>query len=83
MQLSHDTTGDPGVHLAALEQAITDAGVVITRLADLGGAPGYSQPGLIAILESLTPADTTAVLVHEFAPLCCAFGYVLRRFVAN
>ena len=64
------------VHLAALEQAITDAGVVITRLADLGGAHGYSQPGRITILESLTPADTAAVLVHEFAhftfrsPLC-------------
>jgi hypothetical protein len=24
--LAHDTTGDPGIHLAALEQAITDAG---------------------------------------------------------
>jgi IrrE N-terminal-like domain len=40
---------------------------VITRLADLGGAHGYSQPGRIAILESLTPTDTVAVLVHEFA----------------
>jgi antirestriction protein ArdC len=65
--IAHDTTGDPGVYLAALEQAITDAGVVITRRADLGGAHGYSQPGRITILESLTPADTTAVLVHEFA----------------
>ena len=65
--LAHDTTGDPGIHLAALEHAITDAGVVITRLADLGGAHGYSQPGRITILESLTPADTAAVLVHEFA----------------
>ena len=53
--------------LAALEQAITDAGVVITRLADLGGAHGYSQPGRITILETLTPADSAAVLVHEFA----------------
>jgi hypothetical protein len=41
--------------------------VVITRLADLGGAHGYSQPGRITILESLTPADSAAVLVHEFA----------------
>ena len=65
--IAHDTAGDPGVYLAALEQAITDAGVVITRLADLGGAHGYSQPGRITILESLTPADTAAVLVHEFA----------------
>ena len=55
------------MHLAALEQAITDVGVVITRLADLGGAHGYSQPGRITILESLTPADTAAVLVHGFA----------------
>jgi IrrE N-terminal-like domain len=40
---------------------------VITRLAELGGAHGYSRPGRITILESLSPADTTAVLVHEFA----------------
>jgi hypothetical protein len=55
--LAHDTTGDPGIHLAALEQAITAAGVVVTRLADLGGAHGYSQLGGITILESLTPAE--------------------------
>jgi hypothetical protein len=41
--------------------------VTVTRLADLGGAHGYSQPGRITILESLTAADTAAVLVHEFA----------------
>lgn len=40
---------------------------MVTRRADLGGAHGYSQPGLITILESLTSADTFAVLVHEFA----------------
>jgi hypothetical protein len=74
--LAHDATVDPGLHLAALEQAITAAGVVITRLPDLGGAHGYSQPGRITILESLTPADTAAVLVHEFAHLCSTGGYV-------
>jgi hypothetical protein len=74
--LAHNATGDPGVHLTALEQAIANAGVVITRMADLGGAHGYSQPGRITILESLTPADTAAVLVHEFAHLCSAVGYV-------
>jgi hypothetical protein len=56
--LAHDTTGDPGIHLAALEQGIIGAGVVITRLADLGGAHDYSQPGRITILESLTPATS-------------------------
>ena len=40
---------------------------MIKRLADLGGAHGYSQPGRITILESLTPADTATVLVHELA----------------
>jgi antirestriction protein ArdC len=65
--LSHDTTGDPGAHLAALEQMIADAGVQLTRAADLGGAHGYSRPGQITLLDSLTPADTAAVLVHEFA----------------
>jgi hypothetical protein len=52
--------------------------VVITRLADLGGAHGYSLPGRITILESLTPADTAAVLVHEFAHLCGADSYVVN-----
>jgi len=51
---------------------------LITRLADLGGAHGYSQPGRITILESLSPADTAAVLVHEFAHLCCGDRYVLK-----
>jgi hypothetical protein len=40
---------------------------VITRLTDLGGAHGYSQPSRIAILDLLTPADSAALLVHEFA----------------
>lgn len=40
---------------------------MVTRTPDLGGAHGYSLPGRITILESLTPADTAAVLVHEFA----------------
>jgi hypothetical protein len=57
--------------LASISQRLSkrssEAGVVITRLADLGGAHGYSQPGRITILESLTSADTAAVLVHEFA----------------
>lgn len=50
--------------------------MVITRRADLGGAHGYSQPSRITILESLTPPDTAAVLVHEFAHLCSAVAYV-------
>jgi hypothetical protein len=43
--IARDATGDPGIHLAALEQAITDAGVVITRLADLGGGPRLLTTG--------------------------------------
>jgi N-terminal domain of anti-restriction factor ArdC len=65
--LAQDAVGDPGVHLAALERAIADAGVKLTQVADLGGAHGCSRPGQIAVLESLTPADTASVLVHEFA----------------
>ena len=49
---------------------------MLTRLPDLGGAHGYSQPSRITILESLTPADTAAVLVHEFAHLCGGVRYV-------
>ena len=48
-------------------------------MADLGGAHAYSRPGRITILESLTPADTAAVLVHEFAHLCAEDGYVTAR----
>jgi hypothetical protein len=64
------------MHLAALEQAIADADLAITRLADLGGAHGYSQPRRITIFDSLSPADTDAVLVHEFAHLCSVVDYV-------
>jgi hypothetical protein len=59
--LAHDTTGDPGIHLA-LEEAITDGGVVVTRLADLGGGHGYSQPGRTTVLKSLTPAESAGGL---------------------
>src|SRR5204862_7778966 len=31
--LAHDTAGDPGIHLAALEHETTDAGVASARLA--------------------------------------------------
>jgi hypothetical protein len=49
-----------GVSRTLGERVITDAGVVIMRLADLDGAAhGYSQPGRITILESLTRADTS------------------------
>jgi hypothetical protein len=64
--IAHDTAGDPGVYLAALEQATTVAGVVITRLADLGGAHGYSHQA--SRPESLTPADTaqcSSTVRHE------------------
>ena len=64
--LAHDSTGDPDIHLASLEQAIADAGVVVTRQ-NLGAALGCLQPGRVTILESLTPADTAAVVVREFA----------------
>jgi hypothetical protein len=42
--IAHDTAGDPGVHMAALEPAIADAGVQLTQVADLGGAHGCSRP---------------------------------------
>ena len=74
--LAHDAAGDPGVHLAALEQAIANAGVVITRLSDLGGAQGYSQPGCITIRGSLSTADTAAVLVHDEGSVCFAYPAV-------
>jgi type I restriction enzyme R subunit len=45
--LAHDASSDPGIHLAALEQAITDAGVVSTRRADLHGV---QHPFRVAIV---------------------------------
>jgi len=74
--LAQEAAGDPDVHLAALERAIADAGVQLTRVSNLGGAQGCSRPGQIALLDSLTPADTMSVLVHEFTHLCSAVGYV-------
>jgi hypothetical protein len=41
--------------------------VQLLRVADVGGALGCSRPGQITVLNSLTPADTVSVLVHELA----------------
>jgi hypothetical protein len=41
--------------------------VQLLRVADLDGALGCSRPGQITVLNSLTPADTVSVLVHELA----------------
>jgi hypothetical protein len=69
-------SGDPGIHLAALERIIAEVGVQLLRVADLGGALGCSRPGQIRDLPSLTPADTVSVVVYELAHLCCGTDYV-------
>jgi hypothetical protein len=39
--IAHDTTGDPGVYLAALEQAITDAGAPLAASRSRRMLPQY------------------------------------------
>ena len=69
-------TGDPGKETACLTAAIGVNGILVEHVDDLGGALGTSSGGRIQILNGLTPAAEFSVLVHEYAHLCCAVGYV-------
>jgi antirestriction protein ArdC len=66
-ELGGETTGDPGVWLEALEQAIRDAGVTLIDAVDLDGAQGASTPGRIEILSTLSPVDRFCTLAQEYA----------------
>jgi hypothetical protein len=71
--------GDPGARTHALEAAITEHGITVEHVDDLDGAHGTSSGGRIRILNGLAPATEFSVLVHEYAHLCSAVGYVRSR----
>jgi hypothetical protein len=58
--------GDPGMHLAKLQQVVASHGIkLITE--ELVGALGVSIGGTIKLAPGLTPAEEFSVLAHEFA----------------
>lgn len=60
-------SGEPGAHLARLEEVVQSKGIELRYHSDLGGALGRSEGGKITILTSLSPAQAFATLVHELA----------------
>ena len=62
-----NVTGTPGQLIADIEQAIADAGITL-RYEDIPGAAlGISSDGAITIRPGLDPAETFAILVHEYS----------------
>lgn len=60
-------SGDPGHHIASVEQAIRNYGIELVY-EDIGsGADGVSQKGRVVIQHDLEPAERFATLVHELA----------------
>ena len=71
-----EASGDPGVKTAALKTAILEHGITLESVDDLDGALGTSSGDCIRLLNSLSPAIEFTALVHEYAHLCSADGYV-------
>jgi hypothetical protein len=72
-----EASGDPGATFELLTAAIGKQGIAIEHVDDLGGALGTSHGGMIRLLNGLSPAVAFTTLVHEYAHLCSALGYVL------
>jgi hypothetical protein len=58
--------GDPGTHLAKLQQLVASHGIKLVT-EELVGALGVSIGGTIKLAPGLTPAEEFSVLTHEFA----------------
>ena len=71
-----EASGDPGVKTAVLKTAILERGITLESVDDLDGALGTSSGGHIRVLNGLSPAVEFTTLVHEYAHLCSAVGYV-------
>jgi hypothetical protein len=72
----NDASGDPGDKTALLKRAILAQGVAVESVDDLGGALGTSSRDESRLLNGLSPAMEFTTLVHEYAHLCSAVGYV-------
>lgn len=60
-------TGDPGEHLAALEDVTAELGITLKYEQIPGGAEGLSKGGEIVVLPDLEPAEDFAILAHELS----------------
>ena len=63
-------SGDPGAHLANLQQVAVARGISLSYADDLGGADGVSKNGSIELLCGLPSAEEFSTLAHELAHLC-------------
>jgi len=66
-ELNHEIGGDPGDWIAKLEGIVREASIQLEYVDDLDGAKGVSAGGTISLLSDLMPAETFAVLAHEYA----------------
>jgi antirestriction protein ArdC len=60
-------SGDPGEHIASLEQVIRSHDIELVYEKIGSGADGLSQKGRVVIQHDLEPAERFATLVHELA----------------
>jgi antirestriction protein ArdC len=60
-------TGDPSIYLDRLGDSVRANGIHLTYSADIAPARGMAEKGKITLLPELTPAETFATLVHEYA----------------
>jgi hypothetical protein len=66
--------GDPGVHLARLEEFVRAQGIVLEYSQDIAPAKGMSEGTKITLLPEQTPAETLSTLAHEYAHSALHFG---------
>ena len=71
-----EASGDPGVKTSALKTAILEHGITLESVDDLDDALGTSSGGHTQLLNGLSAAVEFTTLVHEYAHLCSAVGYV-------
>jgi N-terminal domain of anti-restriction factor ArdC len=60
-------TGDPGSYTDRLKAYVAQLGISLEYSSDIAPAKGLSQGGKITLLPNLSPAESTAVLVHELS----------------
>jgi len=66
---------DPQHYTERLKVFIAAQGITLEFDNSIAPARGLSKGGAIVLLPDLSPAETTSVLAHEVAHLCCEYRY--------
>src|SRR5581483_7520720 len=66
--------GDPGLHLALLEEFVRAQGIVLEYSQDIAPAKGMSEGAKIILLPGQSAAETFSTLAHEYAHSALHFG---------